>query len=58
MARLGGMQILSDRDLDPERLAGLMTRMLKEKARSAGAIDLDGAEKTAAWITEIQGRRV
>ena len=58
LARLGGMQILSDRDLDPERLAGLMTRMLKEKARSAGAIDLDGAEKTAAWITEIQGRRV
>ena len=53
LARLGGMQILSDRDLDPERLAGLMTRMLKEKERSARAIDLDGAEKTAVWIAEL-----
>ena len=53
LARLGGMQILSDKDLDPERLAGLMTRMLKEKTRSAGAIDLDGAEKTAAWMAEL-----
>ncbi len=58
LARLGGLQILSDKDLDPERLAGLMARMLKEKKRSASAIDLDGAEKTAAWITEIQGWRV
>jgi predicted glycosyltransferase len=58
LARLGGLQILSDKDLDPERLAGLMTQMLKEKERSASAIDLDGAEKTAARIAEIQGWRV
>jgi len=55
LARLGGLHILSDKDLDPERLAGLMTRMLKQKKRSAGAIDLNGAEKTAAWVAEIQG---
>ena len=54
LARLGGLQILSDKDLDPEQLAGLMTRMLKEKERPAGAIDLDGAEKTAAWVAEIR----
>jgi predicted glycosyltransferase len=53
LARLGGLQILSDKDLDPERLAGLMTRMLKEKERPAGTIDLNGAEKTAAWVAEI-----
>jgi predicted glycosyltransferase len=58
LARLGGLKILSDKDLGPERLAGLMAQMLKEKERSAGVIDLDGAEKTAAWITEIQGLRV
>jgi predicted glycosyltransferase len=57
LARLGGLQILSDKDLDPERLAGLMTRMLTEKERPASAIDLNGAEKTAAWMAEIQGRR-
>ena len=53
LARLGGLHILSDKDLDPERLAGLMTRMLKQKKRSAGAIDLNGAEKTAAWVAEM-----
>jgi predicted glycosyltransferase len=58
LARLGGLRILTDKDLDPERLAGLMTRVLKEKEGPAGAIDLDGAEKTAAWVAEIQGRRV
>ncbi|MBT8369990.1 MAG: glycosyl transferase, partial [Deltaproteobacteria bacterium] len=52
LARLGGLQILTDKDLDPERLAGLMTRMLKEKKGPAGAIDLDGAEKTAAWVAK------
>ena len=57
LARLGGLQILSDKDLDPERLAGLMRRMLEEKERPGGVIDLDGAEKTAAWVAEIQGWR-
>ena len=58
LARLGGLRILSDNDLVPERLAGLMRQMLEEKQRSGGVIDLDGAEKTAAWIAEIQGWRV
>ena len=52
LARLGGLQILSDKDLDPGRLAGLMTRMLKKKERFTEGIDLDGAEKTAAWVAE------
>ncbi len=58
LARLGGLQILSDKDLDPKRLAGLMTRMLIEKERPVGAIDLNGAEKTAEWVAEMQGWRV
>jgi len=50
LARLGGLQILSDKDLDPKRLAGLMTRMLTEKEQPAGPIDLNGAEKTAVRV--------
>jgi predicted glycosyltransferase len=53
LARRGGLQILSDKDMDPARLAGLMTRMLKEKERPAGDIDLDGAKKTAAWVAGL-----
>lgn len=50
LSRLGGLQILSDDDLDPIRLADLMTQRLFNKKRSAGAINLDGAEKTADWL--------
>jgi len=58
LARLGGLHILSDKDLDPKRLAGLMTRMLTEKEQPAGPIDLNGAEKTAARVAEMQGWKV
>jgi len=58
LARLGGLKILSDKDLDPKRLAGLMTRALIEKERPAGTIDLNGAENTAAWVADLEGWRV
>jgi predicted glycosyltransferase len=53
LARLGGLQILSDKDLDPKQLAGLMTQTLMKKERPAGSIDLNGAENTAVWISEL-----
>ncbi len=53
LARLGGLQLLSDSDLDPKRLAELMTQALMKKERPAGSIDLNGAENTAAWISEL-----
>ena len=52
LAKLGGLRILSNKDLYPERLAGLMMRMLDEKKKPASEIDLNGAENTAAWISE------
>ena len=58
LARLGGLQLLSDIDLDPKQLAGLMTRMLMKKERPAGSIDLNGAENTAAWLADMKGWRV
>jgi len=54
LARVGDMRILSDKDLETKRLAGLMARMLEEKKRPAGAIDLNGAENTAVRIAELQ----
>ena len=53
LARLGGLGVLSDKDLDPQRLAGLMTGLLAAKERPAGVIDLNGAENTAAWVAGI-----
>ena len=57
LARLGGLHILLDKDLDPDRLAGLMARMLEEKKKPASAIDLNGAENTAARIADMEGWR-
>ena len=57
LAKQGGLRVLSRKDLNPERLAGLMTRMLRANERPAGAIDLDGAEKTAAWVGELSAMK-
>jgi predicted glycosyltransferase len=53
LARLGGLQILSDKDLYPKQRAGLMTQTLIKKERPGGSIDLNGAENTAVWISEL-----
>lgn len=50
LARLGGMSILSDGDIDPKRMARLMTQIMAKKHATAGQIDLSGAEKTAVWV--------
>jgi predicted glycosyltransferase len=46
----GGIHVLSDNDLDPSRLAGLIDKMLTSKMRMGMQVDLDGAAKTAAWL--------
>jgi len=53
LARLGGLQILTDNDLQTKQLAGLMTRVLTENERPAGVIDLNGAQKTADWLAKL-----
>jgi predicted glycosyltransferase len=52
LSTFGGIRILSDEDLKPETLAGEITRMLLEKLRRRGSLDLNGAESTAAWIED------
>jgi predicted glycosyltransferase len=50
LARMGILQIVADKDLDPGRLADIMSRMLSAEDRVSAGIDLNGAANTAAWI--------
>lgn len=50
IAKMGGMLILDDADLDPVRLAGIMTLVLSEKKRHFYPLDLNGALNTVDWI--------
>ncbi len=56
LARLGGLKVLADEDLKPQRMAELMQAMLRGEKRPEGLIDLAGAEKTAKWL--VENRRV
>ena len=46
----GGMRILEDAELEPERLALLMTELLSDKTRPEYRVNLDGAAYTTGWI--------
>ena len=50
LARLGALRVIEDRDLEPQRLAVLMGRVLAQTARPVVDIDLCGAANTARWI--------
>ena len=53
LAREGILTLIEGEDLRPDRLAGLMGRMLATSNRPAGRFDLDGAANTATWIGNI-----
>lgn len=50
LSRLGDIRVLSDNDLNPPRLAGLMKETLVGPARANTRVDLGGAAKTAEWL--------
>ena len=52
LADLGALTILTDRDLDPSRLAALMTRTMLGPSPQPLPLNIDGAAKTAKWITQ------
>jgi predicted glycosyltransferase len=54
LARMGILQIVADKDLDPVRLAGIMVRMLSAGDRVSAGIDLNGAANTAAWLEKLK----
>ena len=55
LARLGGLKVLADADLEPDSMASIMQAMLSQGKRSEGRIDLAGAERTAEWLVENCG---
>ena len=55
LAQLGALEILSDDDLKPERLAALMDRNISRKHRPQCRIDLDGAANTVRWVEGCMG---
>jgi len=50
LAEAGVLQVIDGQDLDPDRLAGLMERMLASPRPRSAKFDLDGAVNTAAWL--------
>ena len=54
LARMGILQVVADKDLDPGRLSGIMARMLSAEDRVPAGIDLNGAAKTAEWIERLK----
>lgn len=52
LARFRGIRMLTDSDLAPRRLAGLMAAHLMEKRREP-TIDLEGAQTSARWLASF-----
>ncbi len=50
IAAKGGMRILKDTDLKPERLAELITQSLSDAVRRECGMNLNGAAYTAEWV--------
>ncbi|MEW6673244.1 MAG: glycosyltransferase [Thermodesulfobacteriota bacterium] len=50
LASGGGLKVLSDKDIDPGRLADIMEKTLSQPGRSKAPVDLNGAKNTAKWI--------
>jgi len=55
LADRGHLNVLTDEDLAPERLAECVTQMLMQRRRTEPTVDLDGARKTALWLDRWMG---
>jgi predicted glycosyltransferase len=52
LAAAGGLKMLSEADLNPDRLAAVMEQTLFQRPRLSQPVDLNGAMNTAEWIEE------
>jgi predicted glycosyltransferase len=50
LERMGALEVMSDKDLQPSRLAPAMVRALSRRSRSRVDLDLEGAAHTAEWL--------
>jgi predicted glycosyltransferase len=56
LAQKGVLNVIEDKDLRPDRLAGLMDQMLTSPNCLSGKYDLNGAVNTANWIGKKYAR--
>jgi predicted glycosyltransferase len=52
LAAAGGLKVLSETDLNPDRLAVIMEQTLSQRPRLSQPIDLNGAANTAQWLKD------
>lgn len=52
LAQVGCLKVLTDEDMDPDRLAAIMDDMLSRPKRTKNPVDLNGANQTARWLEE------
>jgi len=57
LADLGWLKVLADEDLEPRRLANLMSRQMNQPVRPRQSVALNGAAKTAALIDLLQPKQ-
>jgi predicted glycosyltransferase len=54
LSQLGILRVLSNEDLQPQRLSAMMEQVLSLRSRSPVDIDLNGAKTTVRWLMENQ----
>ena len=52
LASAGSLKVLSENDINPDRLAVIMEKSLSQPARVESPVDLNGAINTAKWIAD------
>jgi len=52
LASAGSLKVLTEKDINPDRLAAIMEKTLSQPARPKIPIDLNGAANTARWIED------
>ncbi|UCD79427.1 MAG: glycosyl transferase [Desulfobacterales bacterium] len=52
--QMGILKVVADEDLEPDRLADIMARVVSTADRVPAGIDLNGAANTAAWIEKLK----
>ena len=52
LAAAGGLKVLSEADLNPDRLTVIMEQTLSQRPRLSQPIDLNGAANTAQWLKD------
>lgn len=56
LARIGAISVISEKDLQPERLGMLMHQVICRKSHHAAPINLSGSFNAAQWLTQGEDR--